>query len=78
MDAYLIGGGGGSLGSIFWRVRGTALVLFLFYVDVSGMHARSHLSFQPLMIPAPWVLLRIKWSIPGCLPPFLAGNREAD
>ena len=52
----IVGGGG------WFRV--TALVLFLFYVYVSGMRPRSRLSFQALTIPAPWVLLRVKWSIP--------------
>ena len=59
-----------------WRVSGPALVLFLFYVNVSEMHPRSLLSYQPLTILASWVLLRVRWSIslvpwfhPGWLPP---------
>ena len=47
-----------------WEVRGPALVLFLFYVNVSRMHPRSSLSSQPLTIPAPWALLRVRRSIP--------------
>ena len=52
--------GVGSLGSIVGNVRRPAIVLFLFYVNISGMHLRPRLSSQPLMIPAPWVLLRIR------------------
>ena len=64
---------GGSLGSNDgW---GSALVLFLFFVNVSGMLLKSRLSFQPFTIPAPWVFLHVRWSIPlfhsstlgGCL-----------
>ena len=64
-------------------VKGPALVLFLFYLNVSGMRPRSRLSFQPLKIPAPWVLLRDRWPIP-LVPPwvtvsrFLARNTKAD
>ena len=70
-----------------WRVwvqlLGPALVLFLFYMNVSRMHLHSCLSFQPLTMLPPWVLLHIRWSIPlvsswvtvSC---FLAGNREVD
>ena len=46
------------------RVRGSALVLFLFYVNISGMRPRSCLSSKPLTKPVPWVLLRVSWSIP--------------
>ena len=53
--------GGGSLGLI---VRGSVLVLFLFYVNVSRMYLQSHLPFQPLTIPGPWVFLSIGWTIP--------------
>ena len=66
-----------------WEVRGPALVLFLFYVTLSRMLLWSHLSSRPLTIPAPWVLLRIGWSI-LLVPPwvtafrFFAGNREAE
>ena len=56
--------GGVESGFNCWRVRWPALASFLFYVNVSGMHPRSRLSFKPLMIPAPWVLLRVRWSIP--------------
>ena len=45
-------------------VREPALVLFLFYVNVSGMCLRSRLSSHPLTIPAPWVLFHVRWSIP--------------
>ena len=44
--------------------KGVALVLFLFYVSVSGMRLQSRLSSQPFTIPAPWVLFRGRWSIP--------------
>ena len=56
-------------------------MLFLLYVNVSGMLPWSHLSSQPLTIPAPWIFLRIGWSI-TLVPPwvttfrFLAGNIE--
>ena len=43
--------------------RVSMLVLFLFYGNVSEMCPRSHLSSQPLTIPAPWVFLRAGWSI---------------
>ena len=72
--------GGGSLGSIV--EGGFLLVLFLVYVNGSGMRPRSRLSSQPLTSPAPWVLLRVMVSIP-LVPPwvtasrFLTGNREA-
>ena len=49
--------GWGSLGSIVGGVRGSALVSVLFYVNISGMR-------QALTIPVPWVLLRVRWSIP--------------
>ena len=58
-----------------WGVKGPGLVLFLFYVNVTGMRPRSRLSTQPLRIPAPWVLLPVRCSIPlfkwfhgDCLP----------
>ena len=44
--------------------RGPELVLFLLYVNVSGVRPWSRLSSQPLKIPAPWVLLRLRRSIP--------------
>ena len=47
-----------------WGVRGPTLVLFLFYVNVSGVRPRSRLSSQPLTLLVPWVLLRVRWSIP--------------
>ena len=56
--------------------RGLHSCFFLFYVNVSGIRPQSRLSSQPLTIPAPWVLLRVRWSIPlfkwfhpGRLPP---------
>ena len=55
--------GWGESGFNCWGVNGPALVLFLFYVNVSGMRAPSRLSSRPLTIPAPWVLLRVRWSI---------------
>ena len=39
------------------------LVLFLCYVNVSEMRPLSLLSSQPLTLPAPRVLLRVKWSL---------------
>ena len=66
-----------------WRVMGPTLVLFLFYVSVSGMRPRSRLSSQPLPKPTPWLYLHVGSSI-LMVPPwvtasyFLAGNREAD
>ena len=50
MKIYIWGGG----------VRGPTLVLFLFYVNVSGMQPQSLLSSQPLLKPAIWVLLRAR------------------
>ena len=48
-----------------WGFKGPhELMLFLFYVKVSGKCPQSRLSFQPLTIMAPWVLLCIRWSIP--------------
>ena len=73
--------GRGESGFDCWGVRGPAFVLFLFYVNLSGMRPRSRLSSQPLTIPAPWVLIRVGWSI-LLVPPlvtishFLAGNKE--
>ena len=47
-------GGGGNLGSIVEGVvRGSAFVLFSFYVIISGMRPRSRLSSQLLTIPVP-------------------------
>ena len=63
--------GGGSDGP-----RSFLFLLFLFYVNVSGMRPRSRFYSQLLTIPAPWVILRVRWSIPpvlwfhpGLLPP---------
>ena len=57
-------------------------MLFLFYVNIFRMQLQSRLSSQPLMIPAPWVLFHIGWSI--CLIPswvtdsyFLVETKEA-
>ena len=44
-------------------VKRPAFVLFLFYVNVSGMGPRFRLFSQPLTIPAPWVLLHARWAI---------------
>ena len=55
--------GWGVSGFNCWRVRGPAFVLFLFYVNVTGMSPRSRLSSQPLTIPDPWEL-HVKWCIP--------------
>ena len=66
-----------------WEIRGTTLVLFLFYVNVSRMRPRPRLPFQSLTILAPWVFLRNGWSI-SLVPPwvtgslFLTGDSEAE
>ena len=52
------------LGGVRWPV----LVLFLFYVKVSGMRPWSRFSSKPLTIPVPWVFLRVVWSI-SLVPP---------
>ena len=57
-----------------WGSGGSALVLFLFYVNVTGMRPRSRLSSQPLEIPASWVLLQVWWSIP-LVPPWITASR---
>ena len=44
-------------------VKGPVLMIFMFYVNVSGIQPQSCLFSQTLMIPAPWVLFHIKWSI---------------
>ena len=33
------------------------------YMSVSGMHLRPLLSSQPLTLPAPWILLRVTYSL---------------
>ena len=67
--------GWGKYGFNCWGVRSFVLVLFLFYVDVSGMRPLSVLSSKPLTIPTPWVLLHIRWSIPlGDYLPFPFGE----
>ena len=76
-----IWGGGVWVQLLGGGVRGPTLVL-LIYMNVAGMRPRSRLSSQPLMIPAPWVFLRVGCSI-SLVPPwvtassFLARNREA-
>ena len=66
-----------------WGFRGQALVLFLFYMNISRLLPRSRMSSQPLEVLAPWVLLRVGSSIP-LVPPwviasrFLAWNKEAE
>ena len=62
-------GSEGTVGS-----TGPVLVLFLFYVNVSGMCLQFRLSSQPLMIPASWILLCIKWSI-SMVPPWVTASR---
>ena len=70
----------GKSGFNCWGIKESALVSFLYlYCIISGMRLQSRLSYQPLTIPVPWVLLRIRWFIP--LVPwfhFLVGNREAE
>ena len=44
--AHKNGTGWGESGSNCWRIKGPALV-FLFYVNVSGMRQRSRLTFPP-------------------------------
>ena len=74
--------GGGSLGSVVVGSGGPCSCYSFFYVNLSGMHLWSRLSFHPLVIQTPWVLLHIGWSI-LVAPPwvtascFLEGNREA-
>ena len=63
-------GGWDSLVSIVGGLRGPALLLLLFYVNVSGMCLWSRLLSQPLTIPASCVILRIGWSIP-LVPPWV-------
>ena len=46
-----------------YGLMGPTLVLFLLYVNLFGMHPRSVLSYQLLTILAPWILIRIRWSI---------------
>ena len=75
--------GVGESGFNCWRVRGPALVSFLFYVIVSGMRPWFCLSSQPLTVPVPWVLLRVGCSlllVPSWVTAsrFLAWNREAE
>ena len=53
--------GWGESGFNCWGVKRSALVLFLFYVKVSGGGLACP---QPLTILAPWILLRVRWSIP--------------
>ena len=66
--------GGGSLGSVVGGSRGPRL-LFLFYMNVSGIGLHSLLDPQ---------VLRVRWSIPLVLPWVTAshfihcGNREAE
>ena len=56
--------GWGEFGFNCWGFKGPALVLFLIYVNVSGMRPRSRLSTKPLTKPAPWVIPHVGWSIP--------------
>ena len=65
-----------------WGIRGTKLMLFLLYVNVSGMCPQSRLSSQSLKNRLPGFLLRVGWSIPAVplwmtVSCFLAGNRKA-
>ena len=60
--------------------KGPALMLLL-YINTYGMQPWSLFSSQTLTIPAPWVILRVIWSIPvvstlGDWVPFLEENRE--
>ena len=43
------------------RGRGPTIVSFPLYVEVSGIRTWSCLAIQLLMIPTPWVLLRVGW-----------------
>ena len=74
--------GWGESGFTCCGVKGPTLVLFLFYVNVSGMKTRSPLSSHPMTIPIPWVTLRVRWTIPMVstlltASHFLPGSREA-
>ena len=60
--------GWGEYGFNCWEDRGPVLLLFLFYVNVSGKHPRSRLGSQLLTISAPWVTASRS----------LTGNRETD
>ena len=76
-------GGASLVFNCFWGSGVPALVLFLFYVNVSGMHPQPRLSLKPLTILAPWVFLRVRWSIPLFLPwvaafRFLLENERAE
>ena len=44
--------------------QGACACVILVYMNVSEMQLQSHLSSQPLMILAPWILLHVSWSIP--------------
>ena len=54
----------GECGFNCWGVKGP----FLVYVNARGMRPPSRLSSHHLTIPAPWVPLRIRWSILPLVP----------
>ena len=56
--------GWGESGFNCWGGQEARAVLFLFYVNVSGIRPPSRLSSQPLTVPGPSVILHIEWSIP--------------
>ena len=73
----------GYFGLICWMAMSTEIASLLFYVNVSGMRPWSRRSSQPLMIPVPWVILRVGGSIPVVstlviASHFLVWNREAE
>ena len=63
----------GESGFNCWGVKGYALLLFLFHVNVSGMRPRFHLSYQLLTIPLPGFS-----SASGNLSPCLNGSILGD
>ena len=80
---FLIHGVGRSLGSNVRGSGGPCSCYSFFYMNVSGIHLRSCLSSQPLVILAPWVPHQVV-NLPGLIIPswvtafcFLMVYREA-
>ena len=57
-----------------WGVRRPEIVLFLFYVNVSGMNPRYRLSSHPLTILTPWVILCVGWTITLGAPTWMTAS----
>ena len=74
--------GGGESGLNCWRVKGSALVLFLLYVNVSGMLPRSCMSSSLRRYRLPG-FSSVSGGLSSRFPPwvtascYIAGNREA-